>query len=88
MLPDEFPQPNNDEEPFVAERARFALADDGLGGDERIETDERIGTVAAIRETTDEIVAEITTPDGECPHCGLALSEDGPPMCPRCGAPY
>ncbi|EMA55848.1 hypothetical protein C451_04756 [Halococcus thailandensis JCM 13552] len=88
VLPDELPQPNDNEEPFIAERVRFALVDDGLGGDEQGETDEQIGTVPAIRATTDEIVAEIMAPDGECPHCGLALPENGPPMCPRCGAPY
>ncbi|OYR59179.1 HEAT repeat domain-containing protein [Halorubrum halodurans] len=47
------------------------------------------GSVESIREGTDPIVEEITSPagDGECPHCGLDLSDGGPPTCPRCGAP-
>ncbi|MEM4780871.1 MAG: HEAT repeat domain-containing protein [Halalkalicoccus sp.] len=73
----------DDEASFAAERARFALAGvDGAG------LDEGIGSLAAIRERTDEIVAEMGAPDGECPGCGLALPENGPPTCPRCGAPY
>lgn len=76
----------DDEEPFVAERTRFALGVDAS-------RDERAGdpgTVDGIRATTGDAVAAITTPnaDGECRHCGLALPENGPPMCPRCGAPH
>jgi len=69
---------------FVAERVQFARGDQDAGDDDGI------GTVDAIRGTTDELVEDITSPDcdGECPHCGLALPEGGPPMCPRCGAPY
>jgi hypothetical protein len=38
---------------------------------------------------TDEIGEAITTPDGgDCPNCGLSLSETGTPTCPRCGNPY
>jgi len=84
-----------DEESFVADRARFASrALDGSGRSGDGEPEDRpepreIGTVAGVRRTTTEAVAAITTPDGgECPHCGLALGEHGPPMCPRCGAPY
>jgi hypothetical protein len=38
----------------------------------------------------DEEAAEAMTTldaDGESPHCGLELPGQGPPMCPRCGAP-
>lgn len=68
---------------FVAERARFAL-----GG--AVDADQRIGTVSAVRETTEVAVEEITSPDGDgdCPHCGCTLPEHGPPFCPGCGAPY
>jgi HEAT repeat protein len=68
---------------FVTERVRFARGD-------RTEADhDGAATVASIRRETDDIVEAITSPDeGECPHCGLALPEGGPPMCPRCGAPY
>lgn len=48
-----------------------------------------ISSVGRIRKTTDEIVDEMLSPDvdGECPHCGIELPADGPPMCPRCGTP-
>lgn len=75
-----------DDEAFVAERARFALdaADAGGPGD----VSDAVGTRAGVRRTTEEAVAELTAPDGECPHCGLALpSSGGPPICPQCGAP-
>lgn len=77
---------------FAIDRARFVL--DGTRGTDAAngtsEAPERIGTVAGVRETTREAVEAITSPDGdeECPHCGLALGENGPPMCSRCGAPY
>ncbi|WP_066418221.1 HEAT repeat domain-containing protein [Halorubrum aethiopicum] len=46
------------------------------------------GSVESIREGTDPVVGEITSPDdGECRHCGLDLADGGPPTCPRCGAP-
>ncbi|EMA43411.1 HEAT repeat domain-containing protein [Halococcus saccharolyticus] len=80
----------DDGEPFVAKRVRFALTLNGPdNGNEQPETDNGIGSIDAIRETTDEAVSEITAPDGDgCPHCGLTLPEGGPPMCPQCGAPY
>jgi HEAT repeat protein len=47
-----------------------------------------VGTIMSVREGTDDVVEEMTSPDdGECPHCGLELAASGPPMCPRCGAP-
>lgn len=50
---------------------------------------DRVADTASIRERTEEIVDAITTPDGDgCPHCGLALPENGPPFCPQCGRPF
>jgi hypothetical protein len=50
---------------------------------------DRIGTVAGVRETTDAAIEAITTSDdGDCPHFGHSLPENGAPMCPGCGAPY
>jgi len=79
----------DDEESFAAERARFALDATGEGDASRDSAD-GIGTVESVRGMTQGIVEDITAPDAdnECPHCGLALPESGPPMCPRCGAPY
>ena len=63
---------------FLEPRVRFAVADESpVDG---------IGDIEPIRERSDEIVEAISTPDGEaCPHCGLAVPTDGPPICPRCG---
>jgi hypothetical protein len=74
----------DDEESFVVDRVRFALDAETLD----VERD-HIGTTRGVRETTDDAVDAIQSPDadGDCPHCGLALPENGPPMCPRCGAP-
>lgn len=72
----------DDEERFVAERAHFATSALESG-----EQPDGIGTVEAIRETTDDVVEEITSPDGECPHCGN-VPLNGLPMCPLCGVPY
>lgn len=80
----------DDESSFVAKRARFAGSASASTRDEKWnESDERVGSIDAIRERTDEIVEDIATPDtaGECPHCGLTLPEDGHSMCPRCGVP-
>ena len=76
-------------EAFAAERARFAL-EATREGDASADLSDRIGTVEAIHGTTQKIVDDITASDadGECPHCGLALPENGPPMCPRCGVSY
>jgi len=71
---------------FVTERARFAL--DALGAE--FGDVAAAPTVDAIRAETADVVADIRAPDGDghCPHCGLELPENGPPMCPRCGGPY
>ncbi len=85
----DLPDVDDDEDPFVADRIRFArnafAAENQADG-----MPEEIGTLDAIRGTTDEVVEEITSPDcdGDCPHCGLSLPENGPPMCPQCGSPY
>mgnify|MGYP006286436151 CR=1 FL=1 len=77
----------DDETPsFLADRVRFVRRvpeDDGQS------VPDGLGTVDAVRAGTDDVVAEMKSPDGDddCPHCGLDLPEDGPPMCPRCGAP-
>ncbi len=79
----------DDEEPFVTERAQFALnLLDSREDSDMIPAE--IATVDGIRRTTADVVEEITSPEGEgeCPHCELQLPENGPPMCPRCGAPY
>jgi len=74
-----------DDEAFAAERAHFAL---GASGDGPVS--DSIGTLPGVRETTADAVEAITAPEteGECAHCGLNLPAEGPPMCPRCGAPY
>jgi HEAT repeat protein len=73
---------------FVSDRARVALSV-GSKQTDALSIPESVGSLDTIRNRTDDIVTDITTPDGdECPHCGLSLPEDGPPMCPRCGAPY
>lgn len=86
---DDLPEVEEETEPFEADRVRFArnalmeLPLDTTVSDE-------VGTRDAVRATTDEVVQEISSLDGdaECAHCGLSLPENGPPMCPRCGAPY
>jgi hypothetical protein len=78
----------DDETPaFLTDRVRFLR---------RLQTGERtagapagVGTVEAVRAGAASVADEIASPDGdgECPNCGLALPEEGPPMCPRCGTP-
>jgi len=74
---------------FLTDRVRFLRR--LSRGEERSgpETAE-LGTVESVRAGTEAVVESITSPDGdgECAHCGLALPERGPPMCPRCGAPH
>ena len=68
---------------FLDPRVAFAL------GDRSAAAVDGVADTAAIRETTEGVVEAITTPDGDgCPHCGLALPENGPPFCPRCGQPF
>lgn len=75
----------DDEASFAADRARFALA--GVDGIADGTAFDGVGSLEAIRARTDAVVAEMVAPDESCPHCGLALPENGPPTCPRCGAP-
>lgn len=77
----------DDDEQFVARRARFAL--DAARGDPGDAAATPVGTVESVRSTTEAAAESVASPgeDGECPQCGLSLPADGPPMCPRCGAP-
>jgi len=84
--PDTVDIDDEDAAEFVDSRMAFlrGAREDNSGDDER-----EVGTLDALRDGTEAIVEAMTTPDGEeCPHCGLALPEGGPPMCPRCGAPH
>jgi len=72
---------------FLSDRLCY-LRGQGDGG-QSVRTPAGVGTIESVRDGTESVVEEMTSPDGgECPHCGLALAETGPPMCPRCGAPY
>jgi len=78
------------DESFVADRARFAMDQHSLeDAPDQSTGGELPGTIDSVRRSTEAAVDELTSPDadGECPHCGLELPEQGPPMCPRCGAP-
>ncbi|GAB3676988.1 hypothetical protein [Halopiger thermotolerans] len=94
VLQAEFEVLEDAETAFLADRARYAaralaVPDAGSASDGSGET-AQIGDIDAIRSETDEIAATVSSPDddGECPHCGLALPDGAPPICPRCGAPY
>lgn len=71
---------------FLTDRVAFAL--DACGATTEGGFPETVGTLEGVAETTAPAVDAITSPDGDCPQCGLELPENGPPMCPRCGAPY
>jgi HEAT repeat protein len=85
----------DDDNAFVAERARFARdrASVEAVGKSSVDPDTQasttLGTLDSVRASTETAVDELTSPDveGECPHCGLEIPEEGPPMCPRCGTP-
>jgi hypothetical protein len=71
---------------FLTDRLEFCRQQ--LATERSGEPPDGVGTIRSVRDGTDEVVEEMTTPDGGgCPHCGLDLPEGGPPMCPRCGAP-
>jgi hypothetical protein len=78
-----------DEPPsFLTDRVRLARRV-LQAGDEPDDAPEGVGTLDSLRNGTADVVDEMTSPDGDgaCPHCGLVLPVDGPPFCPRCGAP-
>jgi len=77
---------DDDAPSFLTDRIRFCRRQ--LSGEQSGSAPDGVATIEAVRAGTDDVVAEMTTPDeGECPHCGLTLAEIEPPMCPRCGAP-
>ncbi len=80
--------PDDETPSFLTDRVQF-LEGRLQDGNRSPEPPGELGTVESVRAGTDDVVEAITSPvaDGECPHCGLELHEDGPPMCPRCGAP-
>ncbi|WP_227132941.1 HEAT repeat domain-containing protein [Halorubellus salinus] len=87
---DDFAPPGDDDVPgFLSERLAFLRArlDDGIAA---APTPDGVGSVESVREGTADAVEAMTSPDSDeaCPACGLELPEDGPPMCPRCGAPH
>lgn len=71
---------------FLTDRLRFLEASlaEGCPG----AVPDGLGTVESIRDGTADAVEAITSPDETaCPHCGLEMPADRPPMCPRCGGP-
>jgi len=77
---------DDDAPSFLTDRVRFCRRQ--LSGEQSGSAPDGIATVESVRTGTDDVVTEMITPDeGECPQCGLALAESGPPICPRCGAP-
>ncbi|WP_435197466.1 HEAT repeat domain-containing protein [Natronomonas sp. EA1] len=84
--PDDGAGTHEDPPTFLTDRLSFCQRQ--VASDQSADAPEGVGTIEAIRDGTDAVVEEMTAPDGDaCPHCGLDLPEDGPPMCPRCGAP-
>jgi|GEM_PF-459914 len=75
------------DESFVADRARVAL-DEGVG-DTVTDDDAPLGTLASVRATAEPAADAMQAPDAAdaCPHCGLDLPDNGPPLCPGCGMP-
>jgi len=77
---------DDDAPSFLTDRVRFSRRQ--LSVEQSRAAQDGVATIESVRAGTDDVVAEMTTPDeGECPHCGLTLAESEPPMCPRCGAP-
>lgn len=73
---------SDDAEAFLTRR--LALLQEATDGTD----DADVGTLSSLREGTEAVVEAMTAPEGDgCPHCGFALPESRPPMCPRCGGP-
>jgi HEAT repeat protein len=84
--PDDVAATHEDPPIFLTDRLSFCRRQ--IASDQSADVPEGVGTIDAIRDETDGVVEEMNAPDGDvCPQCGLDLSESGPPMCPRCGAP-
>ncbi|MDZ7745891.1 MAG: HEAT repeat domain-containing protein [Halobacteriales archaeon] len=84
-VPDEIGADGDEAAEFVRSRLAFLRA---AQTEQSVDRTDGVGTLDSLRSGTEAVVEAMTTPDGdECPHCGLAVPEGGPPMCPRCGAP-
>ncbi|VTT86245.1 hypothetical protein DM2_2283 [Halorubrum sp. DM2] len=84
-VPDEIDVDGDEAAEFVRSRLAFSRA---AGTEQSVDRTANVGTLDSLQSGTEAVVDAMTTPDGdECPHCGLAVPEGGPPMCPRCGAP-
>lgn len=84
---DEIGTEGDETPPFLTDRVRFCRR--RLADEQSESPPAGVGTIDSVRDGTADVVREMISPDGgECPHCGIALPEDGPPMCPRCGAPH
>ncbi|QAU12027.1 hypothetical protein EKH57_04285 [Halorubrum sp. BOL3-1] len=85
VVPDEIEADEDEADEFVRSRLAFLR---GTQTEQSAGRTDDVGTLDSLRGGTEGVVDAMTTPDGEdCPHCGLAVPEGGPPMCPRCGAP-
>lgn len=85
VVPDELGADGDEADEFVRSRLAFLRGAQTGTPDGRADG---VGTLNSLRSGTEAVVNAMTTPDGDkCPHCGLAVPESGPPMCPRCGTP-
>lgn len=79
---------SEDDDPPTFLTDRLAFCRRQLAGERSTDAPEGVATIESVRDGTDDVVEEMNAPDGgACPHCGLDLPENGPPTCPRCGAP-
>lgn len=76
-----------DETPsFLTDRMRYLRR--GVTDEQSGSAPTGVGTIESVRNGTASVVEAMRSPDdGECPRCGLALPNSGPPTCPRCGTP-
>lgn len=76
----------DEDEATKSVRSRLAFLR-AAGTEQSVDRTGGVGTLDSLRSGTEAVVDAMTTPDGdECPHCGLAVPKNGPPICPRCGA--